>query len=420
MRITIANCTSRQAGGVESYLGMIIPALARRGHQLSFLCETDAPEARARIPMVQDLASWRVDQMGPQQALNELRDWRPDVIYVQKFFDPEIEAAVQRVASSVFFVHDYTSICVSGMKSFKRPVAQPCHCKSGPACLLRYFPRGCGGDNPWTMIKLFRLQARRLELLRRYDALITHTEHMRDSLAQHGLNARKVQSFPCFEKDAQPDEAVQIGQDEEGGSSRPWRLVFSGRMERLKGAEVFLESLPKVVSGLNRSVHVTLAGDGGEREKLETIAAELNERCAGLTIEFTGWLNRDQIQSRLATCDLLVAPSLWPEPFGMVGPEAGLHGAPAAAFSVGGIPEWLVEGVNGALAPADPPTAAGLADAILRCLSDPAKYARLREGAFEMARRFNLEDHLESLLSILTGVAADRREHREKRPPWPL
>ena len=70
--------------------------------------------------------------------------------------------------------------------------------------------------------------------------------------------------------------------------------------------------------------------------------------------------------------DLLVVPSIWPEPFGQVGPEAGLYGVPVAAFAVGGTPSWLTDGVNGLLAAGDPPTAAGLAESIVGCLADPA------------------------------------------------
>jgi glycosyltransferase involved in cell wall biosynthesis len=103
--------------------------------------------------------------------------------------------------------------------------------------------------------------------------------------------------------------------------------------------------------------------------------------------------------------DLLVVPSLWPEPFGSVGPAAGQHGVPAAAFAVGGIPEWLGDGVSGHLAPGDPPTPEGLATAIIRCLEDPAHYAMLKSGARAMAERFTMERHLPQLLAVLERVS---------------
>jgi glycosyltransferase involved in cell wall biosynthesis len=101
---------------------------------------------------------------------------------------------------------------------------------------------------------------------------------------------------------------------------------------------------------------------------------------------------------------LLVVPSLWPEPFGLVGLEAGLLGLPAAAFAVGGIPEWLSNGVNGFLAPGDPPTAAGLAQAIANCLQDANQYARLRQGAQMMAQRYTMKAHLDKLIEIFAAV----------------
>ena len=94
-------------------------------------------------------------------------------------------------------------------------------------------------------------------------------------------------------------------------------------------------------------------------------------------------------------------PSLWPEPFGLVGLEAGQHKVPVAAFAVGGIPEWLRPGINGYLAPGDPPTSNGLADAIVACLKDAELYARLREGAGRIAAEFDFERHVDALIRVL-------------------
>jgi glycosyltransferase involved in cell wall biosynthesis len=116
-------------------------------------------------------------------------------------------------------------------------------------------------------------------------------------------------------------------------------------------------------------------------------------------------MNPQQLRVALGEADLLVVPSLWPEPFGLIGPEAGRFGVPAAAFDVGGISEWLHDGVNGALAPGNPPTARGLADAIVRCLRDPVLYAKLRKGALETSLSFNMRRHVESLIGIFGQVA---------------
>ena len=82
-------------------------------------------------------------------------------------------------------------------------------------------------------------------------------------------------------------------------------------------------------------------------------------QAAGISVEFAGWLHQDALTLRLASTDVVVMPSLWPEPFGLVGPEANRHGVPVVAFATGGIPEWLHDGVNGCPRPVIPPRPPG-------------------------------------------------------------
>jgi glycosyltransferase involved in cell wall biosynthesis len=150
---------------------------------------------------------------------------------------------------------------------------------------------------------------------------------------------------------------------------------------------------------------VTFAGAGPARERWERLAAQVRRRTDGIKIEFNGWVQRERMEDLYRECDLLVFPSVWPEPFGLAGPEAGLHGIPVAAFRVGGVPEWLVDGVNGYLAPSDPPMARGLAEAIIKCLRDEETHRRLRRGAVETAQQFSLDNHLDALTRVFEQIA---------------
>jgi hypothetical protein len=79
---------------------------------------------------------------------------------------------------------------------------------------------------------------------------------------------------------------------------------------------------------------------------------------------------------------------------------------PALAFALGGIPEWLEEGVNGCLAPGDPPTVDGLSDAIVRCLRSLQQGDALRNGALEKGHSRPDELHLQALVNVLASVAS--------------
>ena len=427
MRIAVINSNRRRVGGVETYLNTIIPELSQAGHEIAFWSEVDEPAERERINLPHGAPAWCVSELGAERALRGLRDWQPSVTYTHNVSNPKLEAETQRVAPSVFFAHDYYGTCISGAKTFKYPVVKPCDRRFGWQCLLHYFPHRCGGWSPITMFKLYHLQSSRQKLLHRYDAIVTHSKHMLVELIKHGLSPQSAYNFPYYVQQtkvsnlssrrnqlAYPRSAADIDlthvekTSPEPNAKTHFRLLFSGRMEFLKGGHVFLRALPRVAAALGRPLRVVFAGEGRERRVWEQHALDLHRQHPELEIEFRGWVDRTQMDRLLDNCDLQVVPSLWPEPFGLVGPEAGLRGVPAAAFSVGGVPDWLIDGVNGYLAPGDPPTPAGLADAIIRCLRDPVEHAQLRHGALKIAEQFSIKGHLSALMKVFEHVSAGR------------
>lgn len=410
MRIAVANWSRREAGGAERYLARVIPALHEAGHEVALFYELDAPLDRAPIPLPEGAPAWSAEALGLPGALDALRGWRPDLVFNQGVLTPEVEEAIQGVARSVFFAHGYLGACISGAKSFKRPAVAPCDRRFGWECLLHYYPKRCGGLSPLTMVRDFRSQSRRRDLLGGYRAIVTNSAHTQSEFARYVEDPSRVHAvpLPVYAAPA-PREADPRSPGDDG----PWRLLFLGRMTSLKGGDVLLDALPAAAAALDRPLHLVFAGDGPDIAAWAARAAEVQAGTPGVSVEFTGWVGGDGLDALFARTDLLVVPSLWPEPFGLVGPEAGLRGVPAAAFAVGGIPDWLADGAGGHLAPADPPTAAGLADAVVRCLRDPGEHARLRGGARAAAGRFSQEAHLAALLRIFADVvggdAPDRR-----------
>ena len=402
MRIAVVSWSRRRAGGVEGYLGEVIPALIDAGHDVLFWCEVDVPFDRDPIALPGDVPSICAVERGAAAALADLAAWRPDAIYAHGLADPAVEARLLATAPSALFVHNYYGMCISGGKTFTRPVVTPCSRVFGWPCLLHYFPHGCGGWSPVTMARAYRLQAARLSNLRRYDAVMTHTDHMCRELARHGLAPRQV-GYPLHGSSERIDRLP-------GQATR--RLLFAGRMDRLKGGHVLLAALPRIRAGLDGALDVVFAGDGPERGRWERLAARVVRATPGVTVGFEGWVGPGRLDALMAGADLLVVPSLWPEPFGAVGPMASNLGVPAAAFDVGGISQWLIDGVNGALAPGSPPTASGLADAVVRCLADTQVHARLRTGAREIAGRFRMETHLTAVVGVLRDIATPQAAGR--------
>jgi glycosyltransferase involved in cell wall biosynthesis len=401
MRIAVVSWNRRKVGGTETYLDFIIQELLKAGHQVAFWHENDEPITREQIALTEETPTWHVAQIGADKALAELRRWSPDVIFSHGLLDPRLEAATLEIAPGIFFGHGYYGTCISGTKTWSNPTTRPCNRTFGPLCFLHFYPHRCGGLSPLTMLSEYRRQAQRLELLHRYRYVLTGSEHMRAEYAKHGLKARLVPLFvPPYSSSS-----------DWVASPSHWRILFMGRMDRLKGGLTLLESLPKIREVLDRPLHVTFAGDGPDRTQWEHRATSVKAAFKDMSFDFPGWVTGDDLESLLAGSDLLVMPSLWPEPFGLSGPQAGLRGVPAAAFAVGGISDWLKDGVNGFLAPADPPTPLGLAEAVIKCFRDKALYLRLRQGAVSIAQSLSASDHVSMLIRIFEEVTYARIEN---------
>jgi glycosyltransferase involved in cell wall biosynthesis len=394
MRIAFVNHNRRKVGGAEVYLDSVMPAFAAAGHEITWIYETDSPSDREPISCPPGSKAWYASR-GVTPLLPELKLWSPRVIFIHGLLDPDLEAALIRVAPSIHYVHNYYGTCISGNKLNATAEPHVCERRFGPACLAHYFPQRCGGSNPLTMLSQYRLQSRRLDLMRRYTALVTNSQHMVRELERHGLRAECVYPFVAAETIARgaPPKFTD----------NPLRLVFAGRMSSLKGGDYLLAALPKLREMVGRKLHLTFAGDGPARAQWEQTAA--NIQTDGLTFDFPGWLSAAEVRRVIGDAHLLVFPSVWPEPFGLSGLEAGLHGVPAVAFAVGGIPEWLNDGVNGHLAPAQP-SAENLAGAMAKAFSSEEHYEQLRAGACRVAHRYPLADHIAQLTRIFERCAA--------------
>jgi glycosyltransferase involved in cell wall biosynthesis len=116
-------------------------------------------------------------------------------------------------------------------------------------------------------------------------------------------------------------------------------------------------------------------------------------------VQIMGSLPHETVQALYHLADVVVSPSVWPEPLSRVILEAMRAGKPVIGTAVGGTPELIENGVNGLLVP--PSDATSLSQAITHLLQDES----LKEGLSEMAKQ-RLETMLktESLLAQLVSA----------------
>lgn len=392
MRILIAHESLAGAGGVESYLGHIIPALAARGHQLAILHHNTRTEPGAtRLPH-EGLPLFGVVDEGLSQAVTRLEAWQPDVCFSHNMGELDVECALTERWPTVKMMHGYFGTCISSQKAHGFPRVIPCDRALGPACLAIYMPRRCGQRRPAAMIGGYRWASRQRRLLARYARIVVASRHMAREYARNGVPAGSLEVAPLF-----PTAPGSAGPRVVPASPV---VLFAGRMTPLKGGDVLIAAIATLQQRLRTPVRLVMAGEGPERAAWEAMA-----RRAAVGAEFTGWIPPEQLATHVREASVLAVPSLWPEPFGLVGLEAAVHGVPAVAFAVGGIGEWLRDGVNGLLV-REIGSAAHLAEALASVVENPARLERLGDAARQVAAEFSLPAHVERIEGAFTHAVA--------------
>lgn len=386
MRILIANESLVGSGGVESYLASLMPALAGRGHRVALLHANTRKEIGAtRLDVDTELTASVADE-GLDRALARVRAWNPDVCFSHNMHPLDVEERLLESRPVVKMMHGYFGTCIGGQKAHAFPEIVACTRRFGAACLALYLPRHCGQYRPLRMIDEFRWASRQRALLPRYAAVVAASAHMADEYAREGVEAARLVVAPLF-------PTIGPSPSPRTAPATP-TVLFAGRMTSIKGGHAVIRAVASAAARLGRSITLVMAGDGPERLHHQQLAADL-----GVDAVFPGWVAGQQRVDLIRSASLVVVPSLWPEPFGLSGLEAGIHGVPAVAFDVGGIREWLRDGVNGVLVP--PRDVRAMGDAIARVLGDAALLDRLGEGAVRVARELSIDAHLQKIEGAL-------------------
>lgn len=169
--------------------------------------------------------------------------------------------------------------------------------------------------------------------------------------------------------------------------SEPPIVLFVGRLEARKGIDVLLQATPAILDS-HADVRIVIAGTDRTSSVDGTTHAErwLRDHPNEDRVVFAGEVDDVALGALLAECSMVLMPSRY-ESFGLVVVEAMMHGRPAIASAVGGIPELIEHGSSGILVPVGDPLA--LADAVIRLLADP-----LDAVAIGRRGRIRYEHHL--------------------------
>jgi glycosyltransferase involved in cell wall biosynthesis len=382
-------------GGSERYAAELVPLLTARGHQVLLLAASASAPAPAGASIA--VVARSGERRPPRSALAELAGAAaaaaPDVVLSLSSGSDEALGALVAGARAplVRFVQDHVPFC-PGLNKLHADGTR-CARAVGAACLERcLLGAGCLGFHraqhagPLAAAAALHRHLSGLERLRGAAAVLVASEYMRRELLGAGLDPERVRVLPYFaprpaaSKSGAPDGAPLL--------LAPARLVLPD-----KGLDVLLDALAR----LARPFTAAIAGAGPAEGALRARARELGLQDR---VRFPGWLAPPELDALYARALAVIVPSVWDEPFGLVGLEAMAHGRAVLASDVGGIREWLADGRTGRLVP--PGDARALAATLERWLATPTEAETLgRAGLERAAREFTPARHLDGLERVL-------------------
>ena len=108
------------------------------------------------------------------------------------------------------------------------------------------------------------------------------------------------------------------------------RVLYAGRLVREKGVDVAIDAFAAITTRFPKA-HLVIAGDGVTRQDLEQQVVDL---CLQDRVEFVGWVDPEKMPALINSSTIVVMPSRWEEPFGLVALQAAQMARPIVATRV--------------------------------------------------------------------------------------
>lgn len=373
-------------GGVEQHVDGLARALTDAGHDVHVYAKTGRPgheqgaaiEADEGTPYRVTRFVYRYEELKGLRSLYDipalddaLRAFvaqHPfDVAHVHHLTGVSTGAlTVLREAGvpTVLTLHDYWLLCPRGqMWNREGRVTEEIAPSSCAACLRPTFgswvPQGEEGEAVLT--DLHQLARDTLALP---DALVAPS-------------ARAIPPFVPFGVDPEKVRVIENGVDTEAlrriplptfEPDRPIRIGFLGTLIPSKGLDVLVRAVQALPRGrAELRIHGNVVPYHGDTGFLTRAFQTLTPDDR---VQYHGPYRTDDLPRILGEIDVLVAPALWHEAFGLTVREALAAGRPTVVTRMGGLQDALVDGVHGRIVP--PGDAAALADALDRLTADRA------------------------------------------------
>lgn len=419
-------------GGVEQHVTGLARALGAAGHEVAIFARSSREGAQGSLLPAERVAGCTVTRaIYRWEGLRSLRDLyrcevmeaalsrflrglQFDVAHVHHLTGLSTGAiAVLQAAGipTVVTLHDYWIMCPRGQMWHKDE--HPCEQVEKTQCAAclaplygEWLPPGDGPESGPAKVAELHDLAR--ETLGRADRLLTPSARTIPFFARLGIDPDRigvVENGVDTEALAgvAPVRPRPAGAGEPAG---PLRIGYLGTLLPSKGLDVLVDAFLRLPAGLaTLTVHGNAVPYHGDDGFLTRVFSQVPP---GTEVRYHGPYETGDLPEILAGIDVLVAPALWHEAFGLTVREAQAAGRAVVVSRIGGLQDAVEHGVEGLLV--EPGDVGGLTAALAELAADPDRVAAMGAAARQRARGFAaMAEELVSVYEETLGERAARK-----------
>ena len=379
MRIVHVIDDARPVGGAQTYIRRLCAGTSELGWRHSLVTDIPPP---APLPGVDAIRRSTGSIDGDAQVVADLR---PDAVLLHTVDSAEFATLLAGRVPTFVYEHDYRHISPGNLRFFQNS-EQFCEKGFGARCFLKPYTERCNNRRPDRVFESFRRVQRWRSVFPMLAGVFCASDFVAGLVGDFAPAGTRV-SVVGYPIDI-PDSTVPPAMGRAD-------VLYVGRTSPVKGIHHLLDAFALLAGDHSQSRLVLAAGPDLLSVRERAAALGISDR-----VETPGWLEGAALADVYSSARVLAVPSVWPEPFGMTGPEAMAYGVPVVASDVGGIRAWLAPGRGGTLVPAGDPKA--LASALATFLDDPSAADAVGSvGRAHVLADLTMERHLERLRPLL-------------------
>ncbi|MDB4142975.1 glycosyltransferase family 4 protein [Akkermansiaceae bacterium] len=385
------------SGGVEVYISQIQDLLRQRGWQSDWVALVKNG-SRLEIQSDNQELCWQGEIRDLETtALATLASVGKVVFHVHSLSEPELLEVLFSLAPVVRTAHEPRMVC-PGQGKFWAKQEQICQLPMGKHCFLHAYTKRCCNRHPKRLIKAYRNVMYEQNIAsRQYARVLANSHYTENLLLDAGFSVEGVTHLPLFTRSMAAIDRTSVKSSQ--------RILFVGRLSRTKGVHYLLRAMKMIHAALPHA-ELVLLGDGHDQYMFKQLTREL---ALEDVVNFLGWVDRETVHAEISKAAVIAFPSIYPEAFGISGIEAMVQGKPVVAFDVGGVSDWLRDGINGSLIPVKNTKA--YADALIKILTDQELADQYGAAGHEIAiKEFNEDSHIKALSEIYEEVVLRRED----------